>query len=122
MIVVERLNPSEWDLLKSVDDGFTPNVDHSIAVVARNESQIIGRLFAVAPIHVEGVFVEPRYRGGTLFKDMMSAMELELKAEKVNKVFAYSVRPEIGHYIEQRCGYSPLAWKIYSKELTCPQR
>lgn len=119
MIEIARLHPSEFDLLKAVDDGFTPDPGHAIAMVARNDSQIIGRLFAVAPVHVEGIFVEPRYRGGVLFKDMMTAMELELRSEKVSKVFAYSVRPEIGHYIEQRCGYKPLAWKLYEKEIPC---
>lgn len=116
-IEIQRLHPSEFDLLREVDDGFTPDAEHSIAMVARNDSQIIGRLFAVAPVHVEGIFVEPRYRGGTLFKDMMNAMELELKSENIKKVFAYAVRPEVGHYIEHRCGYKPLAWRVYEREL-----
>lgn len=118
MIEIKRLHPSEFDLLKDVDDGFTPNPDQSIVMVGNNGSRIISRLFALAPVHVEGIWVENAYRGGTLFKDMMNAMEIELRADAIKKVFAYSVRPEIGHYIEQRCGYSPLSWRVYSKELT----
>lgn len=116
-IEIQRLHPSEFDLLKSYSDGFCPDPEHSIAMVLRNDSRIIGRLFAVAPIHVEGVHIDPPWRGGSLFKDMMSAMEIELRAENVKKVFAYAVKPEIGHYIEKRCGYKPLEWKVYERVL-----
>lgn len=117
MIEIARLNPSGFDELKQVDDGFVPNPDHSIVVVARNEQRIIGRLFAMSPVHVEGIFVEERYRGGNLFKDMMSAMEVELRAEKIRKALAFSVRPEIGHYIERKCGYTKLPWAVYERTL-----
>lgn len=119
LIEIQRLHPSEFDLLKGYADGFCPDPEHSIAMVLRNDSRIIGRLFAVAPVHVEGVHIDIPWRGGTLFKDMMNAMELELKSENIKKVFAYAVRPEVGHYIEHRCGYKPLAWKIYEKEIPC---
>ena len=53
MIEVMRLHPSEWDLLKDGGEGFLPNPDHSIAVVARNDSKIIGRTFLVPLVHLE---------------------------------------------------------------------
>jgi hypothetical protein len=120
LIEIARLNPSGFDELKQVDDGFVPNPDHSIVVVARNEQRIIGRLFAMSPSHVEGVYIEERYRGGSLFKELMEAMEVELRAEKISKVLAYAVRPEIANYLERRCGYSKLSWTVMSKDLGTP--
>lgn len=117
-IEIQRLHPSEFDLLKQVDDGYTPSPDHSIAIVGRSGERIVSRLFAMAPVHVEGIFIEPVYRGGDLFKRMMDAAEVEARAEGLKKLFAYSVQPEIGHYIERRCGYTKMPWTIYSKELS----
>ena len=95
-----------------------PSPDKSVAIVARADGKrIVGRLFIVAPAHCEGIFVEPAFRGGPLFKDMMRAAEVEAKVEGLSKLFAYSVRPEIGHYIQQRCGYTELSWKVFEKEL-----
>ena len=117
MIEIARLHPSEFDLLKEVDDGFTPNPERSVAIAGRNKERIVSRLFVMAPAHVEGIFVDPMYRGGDLFKRMMDAAEIEARAEGLQKLFAYSVRPEIGHYIERRCGYTKQPWVVYSKEL-----
>jgi hypothetical protein len=118
VIEIARLYPSEFDVLKDVDDGFVPNPDRSIAIVARNDQRILGRLFLMAPAHCEGIWIDPKWRGSNLFRDMMNAMEVEAKAEGLSKLFAYSIRPEIGHYIERRCNYLPLNWRVYEKELT----
>ena len=117
MIDIRRLHASEFDLLKDIDDGFTPDSEKSIAMVAQNGSRIVGRIFLVAPSHAEGIYVEPEYRGGELFKRMMGALELEARSEGIKKMFAYSVRPEIEHYIAKRCGYARLPWTVLSKEL-----
>jgi hypothetical protein len=119
-ITIARLHPRNYDLLKNIDDGCCPEPDRSVVVIARNESRIIGRLFLMAPAHVEGIYIEPEFRGGSLFKDMMAAMEIEARAEGLTKIFAYSIRSEIGHYIEHRCGYLPLPWRVFAKELACP--
>lgn len=116
-IEIRRLHPSEFDLLKEVDDGYTPSPDHSIAIVARNERRIIGRLFCLAPAHCEGIWIDESYRGGSLFKDLMTAMEIEANAEGMEKLFAYAVKPEIGFYLEKKCGYSKLPWSVWSKDL-----
>lgn len=118
MIKIRRLHASEFDLLKDVDDGFTPDPTASIAMVAQNSSRIISRVFMVAPSHAEGIFVESSYRGGSLFKQMMQALEIEARSEGIKKMFAYSVRPEIEHYIVRKCGYVKLPWVVLSKELS----
>jgi hypothetical protein len=117
MINIRRLHASEFDLLRSVDDGFTPDPDSSIAMVAQNGSRIIGRIFLVAPSHAEGIYISEEYRGGSLFKQMMEALEIEARSEGILKMFAYAVRPEIEHYVVRRCGYERLPWAVLSKEL-----
>jgi hypothetical protein len=117
MIEIRRLHASEFDLLKEVDDGFTPDPEKSIAMVAANGSRLVSRLFVLAPSHVEGIWIEPDLRGGDLFKRMMDAVEIEARSEGIKKMLAYSVRPEIGHYIEKRCKYVKQPWSVYAKEL-----
>jgi hypothetical protein len=117
MIDIRRLHASEFDILGGIDDGFTPDPEKSIAMVASRGSKIIGRLFVLAPAHLEGIHIEPEYRGGSLFKDMITAIELEAKSEGLSKLFAYSVRPEISHYLQKRCDYSVLPWTILSRGL-----
>jgi hypothetical protein len=117
MVEIRRLHPSEFDLLKEVEDGFVPNPEASIALVAENSSRIVGRVFMVSVSHAEGIFIEPAYRGGTLFKRMMDTLEIEARAEGITKMLAFSVKPEISHYIERRCGYQRLPWTVLAKEL-----
>jgi len=121
MINIRRLHASEFDLLGGVDDGYTPDAERSIAMVAQNGSRIIGRIFLVAPSHAEGIWIDRDYRGGSLFKQMMDSLELEARAEGITKMFAYAVRPEMEHYIARRCGYERLPWVVLQKELACRQ-
>lgn len=122
MIDIRRLHASEFDLLKGIDDGFTPDAEKSIAVVAQNGSRIIGRIFLVAPSHAEGIWIDRDYRGGSLGKQIVDALEVEARAEGITKMFAYAVNEEMEHYIARRCGYERLALVVLSKELTCHQR
>ncbi len=122
MIDIRRLAADEYDLLKEIDDGFTPDPRSSIAMVAQAGGKLVGRIFLVAPSHAEGIWVREDHRGGELFKQMMQALEREAVTEGISKMFAYSVKPEIEHYISRKCGYKRLSWSVLSKELTCQVR
>ena len=63
-ISVRRLKPVEYEKLLSVDDGYTPDPNRSVVVVAENGHHIIGRIALVAPAHVEALFVAPPWRNG----------------------------------------------------------
>ena len=116
MIEVTRLNPSEWDLLKEGGEGFVPDPDHSIAVVARNDTTIIGRSFLIPLVHVEGTFVEAPWRNGAVLKQLMDGLEVEARAEGLKKLFAYSKTNLVDSYLE-RLKYKREAMKLYGKEL-----
>lgn len=116
-IDIRRLHPTEYDLLRQIDDGFVPDPDDSKVIVGESGGKVVSRLFAMRPWHVEGIYIEPAWRGGPLFKNMMNAMEIECRAEGLSRLFAYSVRPEIGHYIQHRCGYHLTPWSVYMKDI-----
>lgn len=116
MIEIARLHPSEFDLLESVDDGFIPDRNHSVAMVARNEHHIIGRVFLMSPCHVEGIFVERQWRNGTVMKRLVEAVELEARAEGISKIFCFAKDDQMADYIE-RLGYKPSQLTVYEKEL-----
>jgi N-acetylglutamate synthase-like GNAT family acetyltransferase len=115
-IEIARLHPNEFDLLESVDDGYKPSPEHSVAVVARNEHHIVGRVFLVSPCHVEGIFLERPWRNGTVMKRLVHAIELEARAEGITKIFCFAKDDQMADYIE-RLGYKPSLLTVYEKVL-----
>lgn len=99
-----------------MDDGYIPDPERSIAVVARNESGIIGRIFIVAPAHVEGVFIQQHWRGGPLLKQLVQAAELEAKCEGIGQLMVYAKDEQMASYIE-RLGYRKTPYTVWEKKL-----
>ena len=116
MIEVRRLHPSEFDLLKSIGDGHTPDAEKSVAVVAESGSSIVGRIFLMAPAHVEGPFLAPAWRNGMLFKRLVDAIEIEARSEGIKKLMAYGASAEMESYIS-RLGYKKTGMTVWAKDL-----
>lgn len=116
LISVKRLHASEFDLLKTIDDGFVPDPERSIAVVAENDQKIIGRIFLVSPMHVEGIYIEKPWRNGPLMKSLVQAIELEAKCEKISQVLVFAKDEEMADYIA-RLGYRKTPYSVWTKEL-----
>lgn len=106
----------EYEKLMTVDDGYTPDPNRSIAVVAENGHHIIGRIFLIAPAHCEGIFVEPAWRGGPVMKRLVDAIEIEARAEGISRVYAYAVNEEMEGYIS-RLGYTKVPMTVWKKDL-----
>jgi len=85
MLTITRLKASEYGQLANIDDGFTPHPRKSVVVVAKEGSRCIGRIMLVAPVHVEGVFIEPEFRNGTLMKQLVDAVEVEARVEGIKR-------------------------------------
>jgi GNAT superfamily N-acetyltransferase len=115
-LTVRRLKPVEYEKLLSVSDGYTPDPNRSVAVVAENGHHIMGRIFLMAPAHVEGVFVEPAWRNTGVMRQLVDAIELEARAEGISKVLAYAKDPDMYGRIEAM-GYKKLPWTVWEKEL-----
>jgi GNAT superfamily N-acetyltransferase len=115
-LTVRRLKPVEFEKLLSVDDGYTPDPNRSVAVVAENGHHIMGRIFLMAPAHVEGVFVEPAWRDKGVMRQLVDAIEIEARAEGIHKVLAYAKDSDMAGRIEAM-GYKKLPWTVWAKEL-----
>lgn len=116
MIDVRRLEDIEYHRLHQVDDGFCPPEGKSIAIVAENEAGIIARGFVVAPAHAEGLWVHPAWRNGLLLHRVMSALELEARAEGISTMLLYAVDREKEDYA-RRLGYAHVPVSVWKKEL-----
>lgn len=116
MSAITRLRSDEFGRLKSIHDGFCPDFRSSIAIVAREQGEIVGRIFVLAPLHVEGPWIREDKRGSGLAARLIKRAEEEAQASGVVKVFAYAVSDEISDYL-QRLGYSKEPWTVWSKEL-----
>lgn len=116
MITVERLPAEEYDALLMVCEGYVPDPKTSIAVVARHEGVIIGRMMLIGVAHVEAAWINDRYRNGTVLERMTKEIEAQARAAGIKTVFAYSETTEMDGYIE-RLGYDRCPLRVYRKDL-----
>lgn len=116
MVKIERLTPRDFHLLKNIGDGFTPDSQRSVAIVALHDDGIIGRLFIVSPAHVEGAFVEKPWRNTPVFPMLMKRAELEAHKEGITQLLAFAKDEVIADYVE-RLHYKKLPLTVWSKQL-----
>lgn len=116
MITIERLPAEEYDALLSIEEGYAPDPKASIAVVAKHDGVIIGRMMLLGVAHVEAAWVNDRYRGGTVLERMTKEIEAQARAAGIKTVFAYSETHEMDGYI-QRLGYERCPLRVYRKEI-----
>ena len=116
MIKTIRWLPSEWNKLPRENGEKLPTPDQCIAVVAVEETRPIGRAFLVSPVHVEGIWIEPKKRNQTVMKRLVEAIESEARIMRLEYVFAYAVDKQTEDYIN-RLGYEKLSWTVWRKAL-----
>jgi len=116
LITIERLPEEEFYLLKDIEEGFTPDPQQSIAVVAKQDGRIIGRMLLVGMAHIEGTWIADDFRNGTIAVRMIREMEKQATETGLKTIFAYSDRPEIDEYME-RLGYASTNMKVFRKDL-----
>ena len=85
-------------------------------VGAFEEGKLVGRIGAMSVVHLEGTWVEEKYRKTMLPYRMFSFMEGRLKDAGLTHVLAFSASPVITDYLE-RLGYKEEKLTILSKEL-----
>lgn len=99
-------------------DGL-PYLPNSLWVVAFDrKGTIVGRTGLVSLNHVEGTWVSPEYRHGTLGWRLLKTLEKEAKDLGLKYVLAYSpdAIPEISGYME-RMGYKRVEVTTWAKEM-----
>jgi len=116
MTRIEKLTPEAYGLLKTVHEGFCPDPRTSIALVAKDGEEIVGRVFLVAPVHAEGPWVRDDRRGGMIGKWLMDWAEQEAKMAGCKHLFAYGDNEELEGYLV-RLGYEKQNLTVYKKAL-----
>lgn len=112
-----RLAPGEWMQLNKIGDGYTPDPARSVAIVAVGDSgDIIGRIFLVAPVHLEGLFIDQTFRNKTLLYQLVNRAEEEAKELGLKRLLAFGATPEMSDYIE-RLGYTYTPMTVWFKDL-----
>jgi len=115
-LLIKRLAPEEYEVLKSVQEGYCPDSEHSIAIVAQKENEIVGRMLLIRPFHIEGTWISEKCRSGTIAVRMIKLMEAEARKIGLSHVFAYAATPEIEEYME-RLGYKRQKMSVWMKEV-----
>ncbi len=90
-----------------------------MTIFAMKDGRVIGQISLVAPLHLEGVFVEPDCRGSMVMKQLVNEAEAEASAMQVSKVLAFAADEKMESYIA-RLGYKKMPLTVWEKELACP--
>jgi hypothetical protein len=110
---IERLEG--FDELKKIHEGYVPP-DGCVAFVAREGEEIVGRIFIMAPAHVEGPWIREDRRGGLLLNQLVAAVTGEAKSCGHSKIFAYAASDQLADYL-QRLGFQKMPLTVWEKEL-----
>ena len=113
MIGVRRADPD--DLARIHEPA--PDPAKAITIIAEDErGNIVGRIMLVGVMHVEGIFVDPKWRGSTVMQRLVEEAEREARELGLTQVLAFGASKEMEGYIE-RLGYNLMPFSIWEKKL-----
>lgn len=113
---IERLPEDQYDVLMEIEEGFVPDPNSSIVVVARDDGEVVGRMFLLSLAHIEGTWINAQHRNGTVLVRMIRLMEKEASNVGLKTIFAYAKTDNVASYLE-RLGYKRTEMAVFEKEL-----
>lgn len=113
---IQRLPASEYGALEKVAEGYRPDPDHSIVIVAKQDGEIVGRTMLIRPFHIEGTWLDGRVRHGTTGLRMFRFLEAEAKKYGIGRLFAYAEDPKVEDYMG-RLGYTRAPLSVWMKDI-----
>lgn len=116
LVLIERLAPEEYDDLLAVEEGYRPDPEHSIVIVAREDGKIVGRTMLIRPFHIEGTWVAEHKRKGLIGIRMLAKLEREAAKQGIKTVYAYALEPKIEEYL-MRMGYKQSRLTVWEKPI-----
>jgi hypothetical protein len=111
---IRVLEPDEYKRLEVIKDEPIPNPECSRVIVAEDNGEIVGRLIICAPAHLEGAWIRPDHRGGTLLQEMELQAARVVREMGIRMVLFYAVDELMERYL-QRMDYSKLPWSVWAK-------
>lgn len=113
---IQKLEAMDYEILTTIEEGFRPDPLKSVALIATSNQKIVGRMFLVSPWHIEGTWIHPSFRGGTLLLRLIKRMEEEARKLGLKQVFSYAEDPVVELYLV-RLGYVRTQLTIWSKDI-----
>jgi N-acetylglutamate synthase-like GNAT family acetyltransferase len=92
------------------------NGDRQIEFILKSGDDFVGRIYLMAPLHLEGVELDQKWRSSIAFKKLVDAAETEAKGMGLTHVLAFGKDSTMEDYI-QRLGYERLSLSVWRKEL-----
>jgi len=124
-VIIRELPAEEWGKLEghpALGGQSLPDPTYHKIVVAEDGDRIVGAWFMMQVIHLEPVWIDPLYRGGTLPLRLLSTMSSILDSCSVKQAFCFADRPEIAGYL-QRLGMHKLPYETFMYEVpSCPRQ
>lgn len=115
-LLIEELPTEDFGALQYVAEGTVPDAKKSIVIVAKDGNEIVGRIMLLNLAHIEGTWVAPQHRGGTIGWRMIRMIEKAAQRIGITKLFAYTDTDQNGEYVE-RLGYRKTNFVVWVKEL-----
>ena len=116
---IEGLPRSKWHELEGLpgDQIQTLDADKVVAFVARDEGQIVGRLYVIFQPLISGIWVRDSHRGKGVALMLEQAVEQAMKTAGMQEIFTNArTGSRIEKYLK-RIGFSLPAWRQWSKKL-----
>ncbi len=116
MIHIDRIDRNGYEQLATVQEGYIPDPDNSIVVLAKDKNEIVGRTMLIRPWHIEGTWLKEGKRRGVVGHLMLNKLEQEAKSAGISQLFSYAMQPEIEGYLE-RMGYKKQPVTVWTKDI-----
>jgi len=113
---IRRLKSEEYAILKGIADGIVPDPRSSIALVAEDGGEPVGRMFVVCPAHMEGTWVLGGQRLGVIGKRLFERLQAEVVASGLTQLMAYSTTGAHDSYLH-RLGFERMPWTVWRRQL-----
>jgi len=116
-MTIRTLPTDEYPRLASVADGVVPDPEGSVVLIAENDAgEIVGRMIIVDVPHIEGTWVSPEARGGSLGYRLERAACEAARGLGLRKTFAFVTTVEHAGYL-RRLGWRDAGYMVLTKSL-----
>lgn len=114
-MTIRRLAAAEFSRLAEhplLEGIGLPDPRHSVIVVAEEGAEIVAFWVTVEVLHIEPVWISPKYRGGGLVRRLWRAVKSVVDDCGAKEAFCFSDRPETADYLA-RLGLSEKPWRLF---------
>jgi len=88
----------------------------SLVIAAVDGETVLGRTTLTNMVHLEGTWVHPEHRGGTLGVRLIREAERQAREIGLTGLLAYTPDTKIGEYM-QRMGYERIPVEVWGKKV-----